>query len=95
VAVDKGFFKFFFNKISLPTVLIGRWQKLFYFFSEQKLFADCLYWQVAKDSLPTVFIGRWQRILCRLPLLACGKAVMVYEIPALPPATWKAVVKLE
>jgi len=48
-------------------------------------FANCLYWQVAKASLPTAFIGRWQRTLCRLPLLAGGKAVIVHEIPALPP----------
>ena len=45
-----------------------------------------LYWQVAKDSLPTAFIGRWQRALCRLSLLAGGKAIIVHEIPALPPA---------
>jgi len=40
------------------------------------LFADCLFWQVAKG---------WQRALCRLPLLAGGKAVIVHEISALPP----------
>jgi hypothetical protein len=39
-----------------------------------------------KNSLSTAFIGRWQRILCRLPLLAGGQAVMVHEILALPPA---------
>jgi len=60
--------------------------KAILFFSEQKFFADYLYWQVAKGYLPTAFIGRWQRILCQLPLLVGGKAPMVHEIPALPPA---------
>jgi len=39
---------------------------------------------VAKSSLPTAFFGRWQRALCRLSLLAGGKAVIVHEISALP-----------
>jgi len=29
----------------------------------KEFFADCLYWQVAKNSLPSAFTGRWQRAL--------------------------------
>jgi len=78
-AVDKGFSYFFYNRISLPTAVIGRWQRFFYFFSKQKFFGDCLCWQMANDSLRTVFFGRWQRTLCRLLLLARGKAVIVHN----------------
>jgi len=46
-----------------------------YFFIIEFL-SDCLCWQVVKGSLPTAFLGRWQKALCRLPLLAGGKAAI-------------------